>query len=334
MQIPRSIRGLAALIALTIATAASGEIRIHDSEDVLAHSTTRALTGDLLFREAGGSLVRLITSIDDPSILNRGDGSFHAIQAREVEAALGSIPYGFLRELDVDIYLLPYPRANCLRSSADGQAIYLSPGVTASTSGAEAAVVLTHEVGHLVHDRFLPDTDGAGWRRFLGLHGVDGDSRYSADAPHAFRPHELFAEDFRVCFGSELARGDGRVENPELGLPAETPGLRAFLLEISAVSDPSSVASIEAVRASYSVYPNPAPRGATITLASRASSVASGIAPQVTLVDASGRVVARPALLAQVDASWTVDLPRGLAAGSYWLALEGKGGALPIQLLR
>ncbi|MFN8548753.1 MAG: hypothetical protein U0527_12510 [Candidatus Eisenbacteria bacterium] len=334
MQIPRSIRGLAALISLLVATAARGEIRVHDAEDVLLYSTTRALTGDLLFREASGSLVRLITSIDDPSISNRGDGRFHPIEAREVEAALASIPSGFQGELDVDIYLLPYPRANCLRSSADGHAIYLSPGVAASASGAEAAMLLTHELGHLVHDRFLPDADTAGWRRFLALHSVDGDARYSADAPHAFRPHELFAEDFRVLFGGELARGDGRVENPEIGLPADTPGVRAFFLEIAALSDPSSVASIEALRASFAVYPNPAPRGVQLTLAARADLPASSAAPAALLVDATGRVIDRPALIAQSNERWTLELPRGLAAGSYWLALEGRGGALPIQLLR
>ncbi len=331
MQTPRSIVVLGALAALSLADNAKAEVRVHGSEEVLATRTSRALSGDLLFRESSGSFVRLITSIDDPAITNQGDGAFHPLATSEVENALAAIPNGFLSEIDVDIYLLPYPRATCLRSSADGLAIYLSPSVSDAASEAEEHALLTHEIGHLVHRRFLPDSNGAGWEELLALRGIDDDPRYFSGAVHAYRPHEVFAEDFRVLFGSALAAGDGRVENPELEDPRAVHGLRSFMLELAGMSDAAAVEAGDAPEAALMLYPNPLPGDARLFLART-----SGDEPRLAIYDLSGRQVSVPRIEHASDGAWRVDLGSArLAAGAYWVDdLNDHAPAIAIRVLR
>lgn len=331
MRTPRGSWAIGALGALLITVSAEAAVRVHNVDEVIATRTVRVLTGDLLFRESSGALVRLITSIDDPAITNRGDGTFHPVSQTQVENALSVIPVGFLGALDVDVYLLPFPRATCLRSSADDRAIYLSPGVVGTSLGTEQQTLLTHEVGHLVHRRFLPDADTAGWTRLLALHGVDTDPRYRADAAHAFRPHEVFAEDFRVLFGSDLAKGDGRVENAELGDPRSVWGLRSFFLRLADLDDPAGVADLVPFGPAFTVYPNPLPPGANLFLAQ-----AGAAAPRLALLDLSGRRVSEPRVSRAASGDWEVDLAaQRLSAGAYWLALaDGRSTAVPVRILR
>ena len=57
----------------------------------------------------------------------------------------------------------------------------------------------------------IPD-DADGWTRYRALRGIGGASVCNASAPHADRPHEIFAEDFRP-FGGDLANYSGTIEN-------------------------------------------------------------------------------------------------------------------------
>jgi hypothetical protein len=43
------------------------------------------------------------------------------------------------------------------------------------------------------------------------LRGLDA-SRYQANAVHALRPHEVWAEDFRALFGGAIATSNGTIE--------------------------------------------------------------------------------------------------------------------------
>ena len=54
-------------------------------------------------------------------------------------------------------------------------------------------------------------------------------------APHADRPHEIFAEDFRVLFGDALANYSGSIENPALVYPRRVEGLEEFMLDLAGV---------------------------------------------------------------------------------------------------
>ena len=72
------------------------------------------------------------------------------------------------------------------------------------------------------------------------------------------RPCEIFAEDFRYLFGSELSRLSGTIENNELELPDEVRGLDRFFLSLVSSTLASSGESALPVRiVSASNYPNP-----------------------------------------------------------------------------
>jgi len=195
----------------------------------------------------GGSL-RVITSVEDPLIINKGDGSFHPIPTDLVFECLEAIDYPRLG-LSIELYILPYPRAEALSSSAVGSRIFLSPQMLDITEQG-AAYMIAHEIGHVFQYQNLP-VGGIDWQEYEMLRGILDDERFSDNAAHAYRPREVFAEDFRVLFGGPDAFYGGRIENPELSSPAGVSGLREFCLALTEREAPApSVASIES-------YPNP-----------------------------------------------------------------------------
>ena len=81
---------------------------------------------------------------------------------------------------------------------------------------------------------------------------IDDPARFSDTADHAYRPKEILAEDFRVLFGGEDARLDGRVENVEIALPADVAGLESFFARVAREAVASRTPAIAATS-----YPNP-----------------------------------------------------------------------------
>jgi hypothetical protein len=76
----------------------------------------------------------------------------------------------------------------------------------------------------------MPDSDAGDWQRYREMRGIMDTDVYNASAAHADRPHEIFAEDFRVLFGDALAGGD--VENPDLSSPLSVQGLQSFIVAL------------------------------------------------------------------------------------------------------
>lgn len=329
---------------LAAAAPAVASITVIDSAEVLAEHTSHALDGALLFMDASGAQHRLVTDIHAPEISNPGDGAFHPATVAHVAAAVAALPPSFVAALDVTIYLLPYPRANSLASSASDHAVYISPFVLADEGGAETARVVTHELGHCVHRALLPDSDLSGWLEYAQLRGIDDATRFTASAPHADRPHEIFAEDFRVLFGSALARGNGAVENDDIVPPLQVVGLSAFLFALS--DAPANVADVDddgisddgvfddgipALSSGWLVAPQPATRGESVRLFHRGErALLDGARNErnirADVFDAQGRRVL------SVDAPTggeTIELRGvdGLASGAYWIRLSADSSA-------
>jgi len=309
-------------------------IRVISSDEVLASHTSTIPSGELIFTDAYGARIRLITDVGDPQIANAGNGRFYPADESEVIEALRELPGCFLRGLSVTIYILPYPRSGMLSSSADDRAIYLSPGVRPYAPW-QVHFLVAHEIGHIVHHRYLPVSDPAGWEEWAELRGVDDPVVYHSRAPRADRPHEIFAEDFRVLFGGTLARRDGTVENQRITPPQQVPGLREYYLSLIGTVDVASLA--------WRVGPNPVRIGQRIVL--RAPDAVSGDAVPVaaSLYDVTGRVVAAFDLRDEGSGQWSFSLDsrdRGqmIPAGAYWLRVADAAGmageTLPIRVLR
>jgi hypothetical protein len=235
-------------LALIVGRASANELQvvgsarsfvIHNAQETLTRFCATDPEGRLWMTLPGGRSFELVTSTADPAIANPGDGSFHAFDESEVRAALAAVryPVGSLR---VDVFLLPYPRRNGLESAAAPQLILLSPGVRPLTREQQHAE-FTHELGHVVQYALMPDPDADRWNAYRRLRGIEDEQRFSSDAHHADRPHEIFAEDFRALFGGTLANYSGTIENADITAPEHVSGLRSFLLDLVGVQSLSAL---------------------------------------------------------------------------------------------
>ncbi|HEY5132629.1 MAG TPA: hypothetical protein VII85_02985, partial [Candidatus Krumholzibacteriaceae bacterium] len=87
------------------------QIRVYTPEDIIAMSTKDA-GGHLTFEVAGGASYRLIDNVLDPEIVNKGDGSFHPVNAAWAIDALSKVDVsGRSLEMPVNLYVLPMPRS-------------------------------------------------------------------------------------------------------------------------------------------------------------------------------------------------------------------------------
>ncbi len=229
---------------LSSAARANG-IVIHSAEETLQNHC-RWEGGRLVFQVPGGASYELVTTTADPSIINKGDGEFHPYDVSEVRSALDGVRYP-LERVSAEVFVLPYPRRNGLESAAGPGLILLAPGVRA-LSREQQHSEFTHELGHVVQYALIPDSDSSGWNRYRRTRGIDA-MGYGGSAPHADRPHEIFAEDFRVLFGDALANYSGTIENADLTYPTMVGGLQTFMLELA--SAPVAMSSLRIVGSGY-----------------------------------------------------------------------------------
>ncbi|MBN1884514.1 MAG: hypothetical protein JW876_03180 [Candidatus Krumholzibacteriota bacterium] len=239
-------------------------IVVHPADEVLERYTWRGGEGRLFLEVPGGLPAELVESVDDPAIANGGDGLFHPMSETAVLDAVRDVDLrGLAVPLDVEIFILPLPRRAMPFSSANGSRIYLSPGVR-EVSRCLIAYTVTHELGHVYQTAFLPDDDAGGWERYLDMRGILGNFQFSAFSTHAYRPREIFAEDFRYLFGGEEACYTGGIENPDLVLPDEIEGLESFIVSLAA--SVTGGATPTATVASATAWPNPFNPSTTIRL--------------------------------------------------------------------
>ena len=234
-----------------LVTPAHATAVVHNVQDVLSNYTSE-LDGRLHFTSPSGQSWEFITDINDPEIANKGDGLFHPFSNGLVEEALARVSYPS-DKISFEVFVLPYPRRGLLESSAAPGEMFLSPGVL-ECSPELVHFTVDHELGHIVHRRFMPDENSELWQRYRELRGITNVSVYNATAIHKNRPHEIFAEDFRFLFGSALANYSGTIENGSLLLPTQVAGLREFMIWLVS-GGPGTVD--EATSLALDSFPNP-----------------------------------------------------------------------------
>jgi hypothetical protein len=212
-----------------------------------------------------------------PWVLLDEGGPYSPVAAGDVVEALESITYP-LDRIGASVVILPLPRRDLLDSSTEGRVVFLSPG-RSEIAREHIHYTVAHEVGHLVHNVLMPDSREDLWKEFARLRGLDFADARDARA-HALRLHEVFAEDFRVLFGSDLADCGSGVENHDLPAPDGVPGLRDFFVALATGSGPAIAVA---------VWPNPFSERLEI------EPLLSGNAPAVDgieIFDVTGRMVA------------------------------------------
>jgi hypothetical protein len=320
-------------MAATLVAAAAGasELRalrphvagivVHDAAETL-RDHCRLDGGRLWLELPGGARFELVTSPYDPAIVNPGDGAFHAFEADEVRTAIAQVTFP-MAGVSAEVFLLPYPRRDQLESAAGPGLVLLSPGVRPLSREHQHAE-LVHELGHVIQYALLPDSDAGGWREYARLRGLDP-AVHSPDAPHADRPHEIWAEDFRALFGGSAANSTGTIENPDLPHPTTVAGLASFM---------ESLAGARTGAGEPRLLAPPLARGAVCF-----SRFGAG-APVLDVFDAAGRRLASVAASPGEHAvAWIWD---GRDAGGravrgavvFARARDGRGGAARVVLAR
>ena len=293
------LAGFVLAAACLLPGAVSAAVTIHGPEAVLA-GYTESQGGLLVFRSPEGETWELVTHIDDPAISNRGDGAFFPVDPVLVERAFEAVTYP-LAAVDVEVFILPYPRRELLPSSAGRRALYLSPGVSPLGEQLVHALV-AHELGHIVQRQTFPETDPDTWGVYRSLRGIENRAVYHDGARHRDRPREIFAEDFRFLFGGRLANYAGGIENPTLPLPTRVAGLSEFLLAVAGTAGVGP--GLHPVRPLL-VTPNPATGPVRLALGEDADSV---FPVRVDVFDAQGRLVGTTVTAASSEVGWD---PRG-----------------------
>ena len=231
-------------------------VTLYTPEGILSEMTQRDASGNLVFYPEGGGYYYLIEDISCPLIVNKGSGEFFPMSEEVVLDALQEIDLdGRSVDMHIDVYILPMPRLYYMCSTSAGCRIFLSPGVW-EVSASTVASVVTHEFGHSFQKAYMPDSDEQGWAIYLGMRGILDNPVYTESAIHMNRPSEIFAEDFRILFGGELAVYPGTIENPNLVQPTEVIGLETFMASLAGDAE-VPVPSGGEVIASVGNYPNP-----------------------------------------------------------------------------
>jgi len=286
--VDRNLRAcvMAALVGLSLAVpamASPGGCQVHAAPDVMASWVTGS-GANLEFTDIAGREWALVTSTSDPVIGYAGSGSFHPASPDVVGNALAEVDWPGMSHFAADLFLLPYPRRELLASSAEAGAIYLSPGVHPFSEGPLHSLTV-HELGHLIHQEFLPDSNTEGWRRYRELRGLTDTAKYNSNAIHKNRPHEIFAEDFRALFGGSKANYSDSIENSELIYPTLVPGLREFM---AGLSGSAGVAQLAPPALDLAAAPNPFRESTTLQV----GRLSGGEGPAtIDILDASGRLV-------------------------------------------
>ncbi len=308
----------------------SAGVRIIGPDEVLKRYC-RAEGDRLLLIVSGVAPQELVTQVDDPIVVNRGDGSFHPLDPNVVAQAIAGLTFR-VDQVDAVVYVLPYPRRAGLESAAAPGAIFLSPGVR-PVPDLQVHATVAHEFGHVVQYQ-LATGGSAAWDVYLALRGLPAGGRDTDATVHADRPREIFAEDFRVLCGSPLARATGTIENALMAPPEGVPGLAAYLVDL-----PERARRTASATRSIAVYPNPFRFGTTVQFTPR-TGAANSTAATVRLLqvlDVRGRVVRRESVPVSSDgaATWRWDGFDGrgirLAPGAYFLKSD-EGGAARIVL--
>lgn len=328
-RLPLAVAICGSIAVLCAAGRSAAEVRIVGAEEVLDRFCF-SQGGRLYFSLPGSLPQELITSTEDAAVVQKGDGEFHPLDRGAVEDALRGLDFPVDR-VDAAVYVLPYPRRAGLRSAASHGAIFLAPG-TLPVAAATVHAVVAHEFGHVVQRELAPQGSPA-WSEYLRLRGLGVDAAAAAaDGPHAERPSEIFAEDFRALLGSPLARGDGSIENSTLLVPTQLTGLDAFLRDLPERARRTALAGAFATGRSIAAFPNPFRHSITL---SAAPALAIGGLPgrrAMRVLDVRGRVVRRESVPVTGDGSltWRWDgrdeTGARLAAGTYFVNAEGESG--------
>jgi hypothetical protein len=314
---------------LTVRFANGVSARVFPSDYLAARTVVESDRGTYWLE--GGEYFTFLTDINDPSITNKGDGQFHPFDTDLVLDCLDQIAYPDM-DIEIEVFILPYPRVDAISSSASGRRIFLSPHVL-EVSREGTAYIIAHELGHIFQYRHFPDGRVDLWDDYRRIRGIENEAKFSNTGQHAYRPREIFAEDFRVLFGGSAAYFGGRVENPDLPSPVTVAGLEEFFLGLTARAAGSRVIL------SFGSYPNPFNPQTDLRVQLGADFLAAGKPVTVRVYDVTGALVrelfAGSPVGSELRVTWDGcdEKGRQVASSTYFGVVEAGDARMTTKLL-
>ena len=303
-------------------------VTVYGADD-LARSLTY-LDGEPIIPLDENRYISVITDVEDPVIYNKGDGEFHPFDEARVTNVLEQITHPRIRT-GVTVYILPFPRRTLLVSSTSGTEVFLSPHVL-DIHAEVSAYIVTHELGHVFHNRYLENYGSKAWADYRFARGITDPSVFSEESIHAYKPSEIFAEDFRVLFGGPDAQFGGNIENPELESPVHVLGLRDFFLSFA---EPDS----ERQKLVATSFPNPFNPVTAISLRLSGEVLRGGERVSVRIYNVRGALV-RDLYTGvpssdQLTVSWDGRDNRGneVASANYFARVQSRSFATTVKLV-
>ena len=160
-----------------------------------------------------------------------GPVEMKAVDRAEYEKALAEVRFPLAAMGEYKVYFMcrrlkNYPSALAL-SFLDGSTVVF--GTYYSFSAEKIHQLAVHELGHLLDFRLMKEET---WKEYLKLRGLTDAFRYNnAGNVYENRPQEIFAEDFRLLFGGDMARKIPHL-NKNLPHPQTIQGLEEFYLSL------------------------------------------------------------------------------------------------------
>ncbi|MFH1312195.1 MAG: T9SS type A sorting domain-containing protein [Candidatus Eisenbacteria bacterium] len=186
--------------------------------------------GEVLdFCSSSGDLTRITFPGSREWVMLGNWEDYHPMPVEQVTDAVRAVTFP-MESMEMHVLVLPAPRLALPNSSAEGDVVFLSPGRIPYPEE-HVHYTVAHEIGHVVHHLLMPDHCEELWRAYADLRMVEYADPASPQ-PHASHLHEIFAEDFRVLFGGEMARCGGEVENHDIIPPDDVEGLKDFFLSL------------------------------------------------------------------------------------------------------
>lgn len=150
-----------------------------------------------------------------------------AVDGVEYEKALNEVNFDLNKVGEYRVYFLENKLANYANAMAltfmDNSTVVF--GTYKKLSKRDINTLAVHELGHQVDFTLM---NAEKWSQYKKIRGIEDDTIYNNNSKnHCDRPQEIFAEDFRIFCGGELAKVKSH-ENYDLAEPEQNSELAAF----------------------------------------------------------------------------------------------------------
>lgn len=156
-----------------------------------------------------------------------GNRTYRVVDSAEYTKAINQVKIDLKKVGEYNVYFLDqkvkgYEKAMALSFNDNSTVVF---GTLYGLSKTTIHKLAVHELGHQVDSRLMTADK---WNQYRQLRGIQDQNTYSNSSDvYTDRPQEIFAEDFRMLFGDDMAKSPAHL-NKDLKNPNDVQGLKEF----------------------------------------------------------------------------------------------------------